>query len=125
LTKSERSGNIKERKSWRKGVRPVAYRKPKKPQRIYVKVSTAFDLSGYMQPLSITWSDGRTFRIDSVRDFYPAVIGDPRIIGQPQWNHFSDRYTVIIQGEQRYLYFERSRSDLETALGRWFVEVAG
>jgi hypothetical protein len=108
-----------------KGVRPVAYRKPKKPQRIYVKVSTAFDLSGYMQPTSITWSDGRTFRIDSVRDFYPAVIGDPRIIGQSKRDQFSDRYTVIIRGEQRYLYFERSQFGFETILGRWFVEVAG
>lgn len=102
----------------------MSYRKPQKPQRIYVGVSTNFDLSGYMQPISITWSDGRTFRIDCVRDFYPAVTGDPRIIGQPKWNHSSDRYTVIIQGEQRYLYFERFESNFETALGRWFVEVA-
>jgi hypothetical protein len=78
-----------------------------------------------MQPISITWSDGRTFRIDSVRDFYPAVIGDPRIIGQSKRDQFNDRYTVIIRGEPRYLYFERSQSCFETILGRWFVEIAG
>lgn len=29
-------------------------------ERVYVKVSSDFDSTGYMQPTSITWSDGRT-----------------------------------------------------------------
>ena len=103
----------------------MAYRKPKKPQRIYVKVRSDFDFTGYMQPHSITWSDGRVFRIDSVRDFYPAYAGSPADTGQSRRASSSDRYTVIIQGEQRYLYFERSRPGFETTVGRWFVEVAG
>lgn len=41
-------------------------------ERIYVKVTSDFDSTGYMQPKSITWADGRTFPIDAVRDFRPA-----------------------------------------------------
>ena len=40
-------------------------------ERVYVKVSSDFDSTGYMQPTSITWSDGRTFPIETVRDFHP------------------------------------------------------
>ena len=40
-------------------------------ERVYVKVSSDFDSTGYMQPTSITWSDGRTFPIETVRDFRP------------------------------------------------------
>ena len=36
-------------------------------ERVYVKVSSDFDSTGYMQPTSITWSDGRTFPIETVR----------------------------------------------------------
>ena len=41
-------------------------------ERVYVKVNSDFDSTGYMQPKSITWADGRTFAIDAVRDFRPA-----------------------------------------------------
>ena len=33
------------------------------PQRVYVKVTSEFDATGYMQPRAITWADGRTFAI--------------------------------------------------------------
>ena len=47
------------------------------PQRVYVKVTSEFDATGYMQPRAITWADGRTFAIDAVRDFRPAgTLGD-------------------------------------------------
>ena len=42
------------------------------PQRVYVKVTSEFDATGYMQPRAITWADGRTFAIDAVRDFRRA-----------------------------------------------------
>ena len=38
-------------------------------ERVYVSVSSIFDSTGYMQPTSITWTDGRTFPIESVRDY--------------------------------------------------------
>ena len=43
------------------------------PQRVYVKVTSEFDATGYMQPRAITWADGRTFAIDAVRDFRPEI----------------------------------------------------
>ena len=58
-------------------------------ERIYVKVTSDFDSTGYMQPKSITWADGRTFPIDAVRDFRPAGAAN---------NDFSgDCFTVLIQ----------------------------
>ena len=103
----------------------MAYRKPQKPQRVYVKVRSDFDATGYMQPRFIIWPDGRVFRIDAIRDFYPAGAGNPGVTGHSWSVSTSDRYTVIIQGEQRYLYFERSRPGFVSTVGRWFVEVAG
>ena len=41
-------------------------------ERIYVEVSARFDSTGYMQPVAVTWSDGRTFPIEKVQDFRPA-----------------------------------------------------
>lgn len=38
-----------------------------KIERVYVKVASEFDSTGYMQPTSITWADGRTFPIETVR----------------------------------------------------------
>ena len=43
-----------------------------RPQRVYVKVNSDFDSTGYMQPRSITWKDGRVFKIEAVKDFRPA-----------------------------------------------------
>ena len=45
-----------------------------KKEKVYVRVSTDFDSTGYMQPRSITWGDGRTFNIDKIKDFRPANI---------------------------------------------------
>ncbi len=43
-----------------------------KYEKIYVKVNSDIDSTGYMMPRTITWSDGRTFKIDEVKDFRPA-----------------------------------------------------
>ena len=45
-------------------------------EKVYVKVDSTFDPTGFMQPTSITWSDGRTFPIETVRDFRPAGTAD-------------------------------------------------
>ena len=82
--------------------------------KIYVKVTSDFDATGYMQPRTITWSDGRTFKIDAVKDFRPAsTLGG---------GHSGDCYTVVIQGEERYLFFEKTSSLFTSRLGRWYVE---
>ena len=84
----------------------------KRPQKIYVKVSADFDCSGGLHPRSIIWSDGRVFDIDDITDFYPGYTAD----------HCGDRYTVIIKGETRYLFFERTDEMIASKVGRWFVE---
>ena len=81
-------------------------------ERIYVKVSADFDCSGGLHPRSIIWSDGRVFDIDDITDFYPGYTAD----------HCSHRFTVIIKGETRYLFFERSDEMIAARVGRWFVE---
>ena len=84
-------------------------------ERVYVKVSSDFDCTGYMQPRTITWADGRTFQIDEVRDFRPAAsFGGGRR---------GDRYTIMIHGAERYLFFERTDPGFASHLGRWFVEL--
>lgn len=84
------------------------------PQRIYVKVTSDFDSTGYMQPRSITWDDGRTFIIDAVKDFRPADTAN---------NSFScDCFTVLINGREKHLFFERIDPRFTGRLGRWFVE---
>lgn len=84
-------------------------------ERIYVSVSSCFDATGYMQPVSITWSDGRTFPIECVRDYRPA---DDSAAG-------SDCYTVVIHGQEKHLFFERTAPLFRSRVGRWFVEKGG
>lgn len=72
--------------------------RPPHMERIYVKVNSDFDATGYMQPRSITWADGRTFRIDAVKDYRPAVCYRQGAEGSC--------YTVMIRGQERHLFFE-------------------
>ncbi len=41
-------------------------------ERVYVKVNSDFDSTGFMQPRMITWEDGRVFQIEKVKDYRPA-----------------------------------------------------
>ncbi len=87
------------------------------PTRVYVKVNSDFDSTGAVTPKAIIWSDGRIFRIDSVRDFRPAsTLGESRS---------GDCYTVLIRGEERQLFFERTSTLFGSRLGRWWVEQPG
>ena len=84
-----------------------------KQDKIYVRVCTDFDPTGYMQPRSVTWNDGRTFRIDRVKDFRPA-------------NKYRDDctgycFTVMIKGKEKHLYFEPAMSSFSSRIGRWYV----
>lgn len=81
----------------------------------YVKVVSDFDATGYMQPTSIIWDDGRVFQIEQVRDFRPA---------ESIANLHGDRYTVLINGQERHLFFERVDPLFSGRFGRWFVEVS-
>ena len=81
------------------------------PERVYVQVNSDFDPTGYMVPRTITWPDGRVFRIEKILSFRPAGFGLPL-----------DRYTVSIRGKERILYFERAGGGAAGRLGRWYVE---
>lgn len=81
-------------------------------ERIYVKVTSDFDTTGYMQPRKIIWADGREFRIEAVRDFRPE--GGARA--------GTDRYTVVVRGQERYLFFEKADRCQTCRVGRWYVE---
>ena len=84
------------------------------PERIYVNVNSDFDTTGFMLPRAITWKDGRTFRIESVKDYRPASSFRKGMQG--------DCYTVVIKGEIRHLFFEKTGDLFATRVGRWFVE---
>ena len=79
-------------------------------RKVYVKVNSDFDSTGYMMPRTITWADGRT----EVRDFRPA---STLING-----HSGDCYTVVIRGEEKHLFFEKTSDLFASRYGRWFVE---
>ena len=83
-------------------------------ERVYVKVNSDFDSAGYMEPRSITWKDGRTFKIDAVKDLCPGSA----------FGRIGDCYTVVIGGKERYLFFERSTEFQPNRFGRWFVEAS-
>ena len=89
------------------------YTRPK-PERVYVKVTTDFDETGYMCPSTITWEDGRTFKIEKIRDFRPAQSASNSMRG--------DCYTVVICGQEKHLFFERTDAMFASTVGRWFVE---
>lgn len=82
-------------------------------ERVYVKVNSDFDATGYMQPRMITWADGRVFRVDRVKDFHPDTNDAHRNC---------DCYTVVIHGEERLLFFERTDPRFASRVGRWFIE---
>lgn len=89
---------------------------PRNPrtERVYVKVTSEFESTGYMRPLSITWKDGRKFIVQKIENFCPAgLAGNYQTV---------DRYTVWIQGQKKFLFFEPVDPRFKGRLGRWFVE---
>ena len=83
-------------------------------ERVYVKVNSDFDATGYIQPRSITWADGRTFMIEAVKDFRPASCYRKGAEGVC--------YTVTIRGEEKRLFLEWMDSTFASRVARWYVE---
>ena len=82
--------------------------------KVYVDVTVHFREDGVMLPKDITWEDGRRYEIDHVTDIRQAAA--MKAGGQ------GDRYTILVNGQQCYLYFERNSSLSGNNIGRWFVE---
>lgn len=85
-------------------------------KKIYVKVTSDFDETGFMSPRTIIWDDGRAFNIERIKDYRPADSIDSRLSG--------DCYTVVIRGTEKHLFFERTDPLFRSRVGRWFVEQA-
>ena len=68
--------------------------------KVYVAVAVYFNEEGVMLPRALTWEDGHTYQIDRVVDIRPAYAA--KAGGQ------GDRYTVMMRGQRRFLFFERT-----------------
>ena len=82
--------------------------------KVYIKVTSDFDMTGYMQPRSFIRKEGRVFDIETVKDFCPA--------STLKWRHSGDCYTVVIKGKERLLFFEKTNELFESLYGRWYIE---
>ena len=82
--------------------------------KVYVDVNVDFDTDGHMYPRSLTWEDGEKYEIDRVKAVRPAHA--ERAGGQ------GDRYTVMVAGREKYLFFEHSTDYGNQDVGRWFFE---
>jgi len=83
-------------------------------RRVYVDVMVEFWVDGTMRPRLIQWADGAAYEIDRIADVLPFVDMKPGVRG--------DRYTILVRGQRRYLFFERNGSAAGRSIGRWFVE---
>lgn len=82
--------------------------------KVYVNVCTVFDRDGRMYPQYLEWEDGTKYIIDRVLDIKPA----PAM----KAGGYGDRYTIRVNGQESYLFFEHSAFTDAAAPGRWFVE---
>ena len=87
---------------------------PQKPIKVYVPVEVAFDENGHMYLRLIHWEDGKTYEIDRGLDVRPAQAA--RAGGQ------GDRYTIRMNNQETYIFFEHNPDYGGSILGRWFVE---
>ena len=69
----------------------------------YVEVDVRFSTEGRLRPLQIIFDKGQVYKIDKIKDICRRA-ADVGGVG--------DRYTCMIQGKERELWFED---------GRWFV----
>lgn len=82
--------------------------------KVYVSVIVDFKSDGQMLPRFIEWEDGIRYEIDRVIDIRPGYAA--KAGGQ------GDKYTIMVNGQRTYLYFERSTKLTGNIIGRWFVE---
>ena len=83
------------------------------PDPVYVQVKADFQEDGTIYPREILWKDYRVYEIDLVLDIKQA--------GTAKTNTQDDRYTVLIKGQRKHLFFERNLSAAGNNIGRWYV----
>lgn len=74
--------------------------------KVYVDVVAEFTKDGRLLPRSILWEDGKKFEIQRITDMRRAASLKAGGVGM--------RYTCIISGQEKYLYYEENNM--------WFVE---
>lgn len=82
--------------------------------KVYVPVLVAFNSEGIMYPRALVWEDGHRYDIDKVLEIRQAAA--MKAGGQ------GDRYKIRVNGQESYLFFERSAQMTGNNIGRWFVE---
>lgn len=82
--------------------------------RVYVKITGIMDPSGKVTPQYLEWEDGHTYKIDRVSGC--------KLAETMKAKGNSDRYTIWIKGQERYLYFERGDELVGNRLGRWYIK---
>ena len=85
-----------------------------KSPKVYVAVNVLFTEEGLMRPRSLVWEDGCEYAIDKVKDIRPAHAA--KAGGQ------GDRYTIMVNGQERYIFFEHNPEYGHKHVGRWFCE---
>ncbi|MBR6028833.1 MAG: hypothetical protein IKP40_07045 [Clostridia bacterium] len=80
----------------------------------YVEVHVDFSPDGTMLPRTLVWEDGRQYEIDRIK----AIQAAPALKAGGQ----GDRYTVMIAGRERFLFFEHNADFGNERIGKWFVE---
>ena len=80
----------------------------------YVEVEVTFQADGTMLPKCLIWEDGKHYEIDRIR----AIQSAPALKAGGQ----GDRYTIQIDGKERYLFFEHNPDYGNEKPGKWFVE---
>ncbi len=80
----------------------------------YVEVMVDFSADGTMVPKTLIWENGRHYDIDRVKSIQAA----PAMKSGGQ----GDRYTIMIEGQERYLFFEHNYGFNNSKIGKWFVE---
>lgn len=80
----------------------------------YVEVLVEFAPDGTMLPRILVWEDGRRYEIDKIKAIQPA----PALKAGGQ----GDRYTILIEGQERFLFFEHNADYGNERVGKWFVE---
>ena len=77
----------------------------KNDNKVYVDVTEIRTKSGYIRPVSFVWENGLEYQIDRVIDACPGH--------SLKAGGYGIRYTVEIQGKERYMFFEENK---------WFME---
>lgn len=74
-------------------------------EKLYVPVVVRFDTEGNLRPLTIEFDEEHKYSVDHVLDVCRAACQTVGGVGV--------RYTIWVQGHERYLWLEK---------GKWFVE---